>query len=164
MEQETGERRKVPKAVAKSQESCYHYLVQTPKYHQTRESRGETQMTEEQFTQATQEAFNTSALVVCSAWKGLVDVDGDILGVSFQIAADWELGDNRLTASTLYEEVKIVETADIDKFLGILFAKITEEKGYGKALEWANSINLESVYEWFHVAQEIFKGRMELTD
>lgn len=121
-------------------------------------------MTEEQFTKATQEAFNPSVLVVCSAWKGLIDVDGDILGVSFQIAADRELGDNRLTASTLYEDVKIVESEDIDKFLGILFAKITEEQGYGKAVEWAISINLESVYKWFHVAEEIFRGRMELTD
>ena len=121
-------------------------------------------MTEEQFTQATQETFNPSVLGVCSAWKGFIDVDGDLLGVSFQIAADRELGDNRLTASTLYEDVNIVENEDIDKVLGVLFLKITEEQGYGKALEWANSINLESVYKWFDVAEDIFRGRIELTD
>ena len=121
-------------------------------------------MTKEQFTKATQQAFNPTALDICSAWKGLVDVDGKILDVYFQVAAYREEGDRLLTACTLYDDVKIVEDKDIDKFLGLLFATISEKQGYEKALDWANSINLESIYKWFHVAQEIFRGRIELTD
>ena len=121
-------------------------------------------MTEEQFTKATQEAFNPSELVVCSVWNGFIDVDCNLFSdINFQVAADREDGDTLLVASTLYDEVKLLENEDIDKFLGILFAKISEEHGYEKALEWANSINLETLYEWFQTARDIFKGRIKMS-
>lgn len=119
-------------------------------------------MTEEQFTQATQQAFNPTALDICSGWKGNMDVEGKIHDVFFQIYAVKEEGYKVLEASTYSRLVKILQNEDIDQFLGILFAKISEEQGYETALEWANSINLETLYEWFQTAEDLFNGKIKM--
>lgn len=119
-------------------------------------------MTEEQFTKATQEAFNPTALDICSGWEGYLDVEGKIHDVFFQIYADKEEGYIVLEASTHSRLVKILQNEDIDQFLGILFSKVAEESGFSSALDWANSINLVSIYEWFETAEDIFKGRIKM--